>query len=170
MSEDHVTSESWTDDGVTLLCDWKSGTEWVRVDMNRWTDTLSLIPKAMKKQIERRGEYIHGMKGVIQDLSTLVWMCQGKTLWENNLVASPKESPSFTVQAKVCINAKFGRCSWLGKDVGPVKTGADAKEAKVCIHIERALYVESQVLNIISDWSWLTQWMGALECYNKTGA
>jgi len=35
--------------------------------MNRQTDALSLILEAMKKQSERRGENVHGMKGVIQD-------------------------------------------------------------------------------------------------------
>ncbi len=46
--------------------------------MNRRTDTLSLVLEAVKKQSERRGENVHKMQGVIQDLGTLVGMCQGK--------------------------------------------------------------------------------------------
>ncbi len=72
MSGDHVTGESQTDICVTLPRDQKSGTEQVRLDMNRWTDALSLILKAMKNQSERRGENVHRMQGVIQDLGTLV--------------------------------------------------------------------------------------------------
>jgi len=59
MSGDHVLGESRTDVGVTLPRDQESGTEWVRVAVNRWTDTLSLVLKALKKQSERRGENVY---------------------------------------------------------------------------------------------------------------
>jgi len=57
--------------------------------MNRRTDALSLVLEAVKKQSERRGENVHKMQGVIQDLGTLVGMCQGKQPCGkiNNLVA-----------------------------------------------------------------------------------
>jgi len=99
MSGDHVIGESRTDTSVTLPHDQESGTEWLRVDMNRQTDTLSLVVEAMKKQSERRGEkcaddarcdsgFRHPSVNVPRKNPV------GK------LPGSPEESPSFTVQAK----------------------------------------------------------------------